>query len=58
MAVGGDGTTNEVLNGLAPGVALGVFATGTANVLAKELGLPKKPESRPRRWWSVEKVCQ
>ena len=44
VAVGGDGTTNEVLNGLASGVALGVFATGTANVLAKELGLPKKPE--------------
>ncbi|MEE2869001.1 MAG: diacylglycerol kinase family protein [Pseudomonadota bacterium] len=48
VAVGGDGTTNEVLNGLAPGVALGVFATGTANVLAKELGLPKKPEAAAR----------
>lgn len=44
VSVGGDGTTNEVLNGLAVGVALGVFATGTANVLAKELALPKKPE--------------
>ena len=44
VAVGGDGTTNEVLNGLAPGVALGVFATGTANVLAKELQLPRTPE--------------
>ena len=33
-----------MLNGLAPGVALGVFATGTANVLAKELQLPKTPE--------------
>lgn len=48
VAVGGDGTTNEVLNGLAPGVAMGVFATGTANVLAKELGLPKKPEAAAR----------
>lgn len=48
VAVGGDGTTNEVLNGLAPGVALGVFATGTANVLAKELQLPKQPEQAAR----------
>ncbi|KGD65503.1 hypothetical protein Y5S_01396 [Alcanivorax nanhaiticus] len=48
VAVGGDGTTNEVLNGIAPGVALGVFATGTANVLAKELALPKKPEAAAR----------
>ncbi|EKF74191.1 hypothetical protein A11A3_10242 [Alcanivorax hongdengensis A-11-3] len=48
VAVGGDGTTNEVINGLASGVALGVFATGTANVLAKELSLPKKPEAAAR----------
>lgn len=44
VAVGGDGTTNEVLNGLQPEVPLGLFATGTANVLAKELALPKHPE--------------
>lgn len=44
VAVGGDGTTNEVINGLADGVPLAVMATGTANVLAKELSLPHSPE--------------
>ena len=44
IAVGGDGTTNEVINGLPDGIPLGVFATGTANVLAQELSLPKRPE--------------
>ncbi len=46
VAVGGDGTFNEVLNGVAqvPGalsrVRLGLLPLGTANVFAKELGLP------------------
>ena len=44
IAVGGDGTTNEVINGLKPGVRLGIFATGTANVLGQELALPKDPQ--------------
>jgi diacylglycerol kinase family enzyme len=41
VALGGDGTVNEVLNGM-PDLRrpLGFFPLGTANVLACELGLP------------------
>jgi len=43
IVVGGDGTINEVVNGLAESpVAVGVLPAGTGNVWAKELGLPTR----------------
>lgn len=45
VAAGGDGTINEVLNGMAEsGIPLGILPFGTANVLAMEIGMPARAD--------------
>jgi YegS/Rv2252/BmrU family lipid kinase len=46
FACGGDGTLNEVINGIAgTKAALGVLRGGTGNVFGKEVHVPRKPEA-------------
>jgi len=49
LVAGGDGTINETANGMIfSDVPLGVIPAGTANVLAMELGLGRRPERAAR----------
>ena len=55
VAAGGDGTINEVVNGLAASgrgaeTALGLLPSGTMNVFAMDLGLPVE---RPDECWAL-----
>ena len=53
VAVGGDGTVQEVANGIMAsgqdGVSLGIVPVGTGNDLARSLGLPRDPAAA----WTV-----
>jgi len=50
VAVGGDGTINEIIQELAGSdTALGVLPSGTVNVWAREMGIPREAMIPPGR---------
>jgi diacylglycerol kinase (ATP) len=60
LVCGGDGTINEVINGMAMSPsALGILPGGTANIAAKELGLPHNPvqAALELRSWSSRRIA-
>ena len=59
LAIGGDGTAMEVATGLAgldDAPPLGIVAVGTANVLARTLGIPLSPRAAVRALLSASEV--
>jgi diacylglycerol kinase family enzyme len=51
----GDGGYNEVVNGVAPGVAVGFVPGGATSVLPRALGLPRNPVACARRIAAAER---
>lgn len=47
MVAGGDGTINDVINGASPELLppIATIRTGTANILARELSVPRSPQA-------------
>lgn len=59
LAIGGDGTAMEVASGLAglnDAPPLGIVAVGTANVLARTLGIPLSPAAAVRALLAANEV--
>jgi len=60
IVCGGDGTINEVINGMVPGRAtLGILPGGTANVFARELRLPMNlvRAAQELTGWSPQRIA-
>lgn len=60
IACGGDGTIYEVINGLCPShIPLGILPGGTANIIAKELGIPHHPVRAARQLsrWTPRRIA-
>ena len=59
LVCGGDGTINEVINGLAGSqVPIGLLPGGTANMLAREIGIPLNPVRAAAEFsrWSPRRI--
>lgn len=49
VVFGGDGAFNEALNGLRPGVPIGLVPGGGSSVLPRALGIPRRPDDAARQ---------